>query len=382
MKKLIGFAAIVFACVLAFGLFTLSGGSVLAPASSVEPSSATAESGLLGRLKGYFEPSPGEYPTFEGEEVYLGGFPAGIEIMDDITVKNLVAVITNDGSVVPSKDADLAIGDVILSVNGVKPGTVSEMQRLVEKSGGVVVLTVKRGEKEFSVQLLAAKDALTGKLRLGVEVNGGTLGIGTVTYVGKDGVFGVLGHRIGNDENKRGALYPAVINSVKPAERGVAGSLSGSFLPVRPVGIILSNTNLGIFGKWTGPEPKSRVYVGGRDGLSVGSAQIYTTVEGLRPRFYDVEIIRIGDKTTPAEKSFVISVTDENLLALTGGIVQGMSGSPVLQNGKLVGAVTHVVVNEPTKGYGVFADWMLWQGGETASGAEFRAPDRAAPSAA
>lgn len=365
MKKIVSFCAVLLFVFAAVGYFALSDVPVFAgvkDGSSASVGVVTETDGLLQRFRSYM--GGADYPTYEGEEVYLGGTPIGLEMQGAVRVRNLMTVVTQEGAVVPTRDKDIAIGDEIVSVNGVEVVTPRELAREIDKGKDGVVLVIRRGTETLEIELVPAKDSLTGRYRLGIEVDAGTAGVGTLTYVRKNGEFGALGHRVSGEEKgeNTGLVFPAVISGVNKAEKGKAGALVGTFMPTRPFGEITKNTGVGVYGRWLANPPQTRVYVGGRAAVTVGSAKIYTTVEGRFPDFYDVEILKIYDQNSPQEKSFIISVTDADLLAATGGIVQGMSGSPIIQNDRLVGAVTHVIVNEPTKGYGIFVDWMIATG--------------------
>ena len=301
------------------------------------------------------------------KRVYLGGRPIGLTVSaDGVIVISKNAVVTENGLAFPCEDVDLKCGDVIEKVNGKTVSTFENFGLAVGDNPEAVLEVDRKGQK-FSVTANPAKDALTGKYKLGLKIKEGVSGIGTLTYVTEKAGFGALGHYVIDGETglssqlDGGKIYKAVINGVVKGRRGAAGGLEGAFNKYDgQTGTINKNNNFGIFGNYTASlEGFEKIEVGGADSVKVGKAQIYTTVDGATPDYYDIEIIKAKAQSRPEEKSMVISVTDKRLLEKTGGIVQGMSGSPIIQNGKIIGAVTHVFVNDPTKGYGLYIGWML-----------------------
>ena len=296
------------------------------------------------------------------------GEAVGIQIeMDGVLVADVTEVQTVSGPAYPAKDAGLQAGDVIVAVDGQAVGSALELITAVEQlSGGTAEVTVRRNGHTQSFAVTPAMEE-NGGLRLGLWLRDGIAGIGTVTYIDPDtGAFGALGHGV-NDVDT-GVLLPvadgtvcrARIVDVKPGAAGAPGELSGSFDAGDVLGRIDDNTVCGIFGTVSGDMGRLRpaVPVGAPEEIVSGPATILACVAGQDTREYDVEISRTG-MAAGSGRDLMVHVTDPALLAETGGIVQGMSGSPILQNGKLVGAVTHVLVNDPTRGYGILIDTML-----------------------
>lgn len=210
-------------------------------------------------------------------------------------------------------------------------------------------------------------------ISFGLWVRDGTAGVGTVTfYDPSTGSFAALGHGITDVDTGEllpiasGDLLRTTILSIKKGQRGNPGQLKGTVANQTQVGNITKNTSFGIYGKMSNlselnTNPSEELEVALRDEVKQGPAKIRCALEDGKVQEYDIEIQKVSKNNTTDNKSMVIKVTDERLIGITGGIVQGMSGSPIIQNRKFVGAVTHVLVNDPTKGYGVFADMMLKQ---------------------
>ena len=261
---------------------------------------------------------------------------------------------------------------MIQGVNGKAVNTSRELTELVAASHGAPLsLTFQRGDSSRTVILTPSLDQSSGLYRMGAWVRDSTAGVGTLSYYSPaDGTYGALGHAVNDADTgsllpvRMGSLMQAEIVDVKRGQRGAPGELRGSFLRDQVIlGNIEENTNLGIFGKMDAPYVNP-LYPDGlpiayQETVKTGPASILSTIGGREIREYQVEITQLTRQLTPAPKSMVIRVTDPRLLQTTGGIVQGMSGSPILQNGRIVGAVTHVFVDDPTQGYGVYIEWML-----------------------
>ena len=285
------------------------------------------------------------------------------------------SIITKDGLVDTLKDSPLMVGDIILKLNDEKIYSIDNIVEIInreENRGEKVKVTYERKNKEYETYLLPALDIQTNEYKLGIWVKNDASGVGTLTYVTEEGKFGALGHaiNIGGTKNaytiSGGKLYNCNIIGINKGKKGKAGELKGLFLQGRNAqGEIDRNENTGIYGSIYENSSlfenvKTRKYIiGGRLTARPGKAKILSTINGSEVKEYDIEIIKTNYQNTSKEKSMVIKVTDKELLEKTGGIVQGMSGSPIIQNGKIVGAVTHVFINDPTKGFGIYLDWML-----------------------
>jgi len=283
--------------------------------------------------------------------------------------------LENGGSVNPAREAGMLPGDVILRINGTEVQNADHVSDIVNESEGTLNVEVDRDGRKLDLKVTPATDYKDGKNKLGVWVRDSTAGVGTLTFIDpNDRWFGGLGHAICDLDTgsvlsvKEGEIYYSEVIQINKGENGVPGEIKGYFSSASGnMGLIVKNTDYGIFGTlydsvdlnaFSQPIPVARP-----DEVKLGPAKILSTIDHEGVKEFSCEIIKVNDQNAPEQKSLVISVTDPELLEKTGGIIQGMSGSPIIQNGKLIGAVTHVFVNNPTKGYGLFADWMLQQMG-------------------
>ncbi len=284
-----------------------------------------------------------------------GGAAVGVALATDGV---LVIGVSDVGGKSPAQTAGLRAGDVIRSVNGEKLLSSRHLTELISASGGdELSVTYQRDGKERTARLTPALDRSSGRYRMGAWVRDSTAGVGTLSYYNSEnGTYGALGHAINDGDTgkllpvKSGALMLAEIVDIKKGKRGDPGELRGSFLKDQTVlGDIEENTSLGIYGKldqpYVNPLYPDGLPVGFQESVTLGPATILSTLDGEGVKEYQVEIVQAQRQIAPSEKSMVIRVTDPRLLGRTGGIVQGMSGSPILQNGRIVGAVTHVSVD-------------------------------------
>ena len=300
--------------------------------------------------------------------VYIGGQAAGFTLKTGtIQVIGVCEVLSENGAESPALQAGLRAGDCILKIDGAKIGSVEELNEIVEKSKDKPLnFEIKRGSEVFTRKIQAIKDKITEKRKIGVLVRDCVSGIGTITYINKkNGRFGALGHSVCNDNKetmqiKSGTVYECSIVGIQKGVRGRAGELRGMFLNDKQLGNAQKLCDCGIFGEISEDFNliSSKSAVASSDSAKPGKAYIYSTINGVCPKKYDVEIVKV-DKFNRENKNYVIKITDEELIAETGGIVQGMSGSPILQEDKLVGAITHVFLNDPTRGYGISIETML-----------------------
>jgi stage IV sporulation protein B len=310
-------------------------------------------------------------------EVYPGGIPVGVRVNSDgiLVVGYSEIVVDNKKEESPGKLGGLEIGDVILKVND------QEMEDSVD-----LLKTIKKCEKEdIKVDILRNGNNLTKFIHLkkendkdykiGLWIRDSTAGVGTLTFFDANtNKFAALGHPITDcDTNepfiiKDGSLLESSIISVRKGEKGSPGELRGIFINEQtPAGDIQKNTESGIFGEIKNIDAIKKetkpLKVGFRDEIYEGKAKIITTIDESGPQEFDVQIEKLLDQSIPGSKSMVIKITDSKLLEKTGGIVQGMSGSPIIQNNKIIGAVTHVLINKPDTGYGIYIEWMLQDAG-------------------
>lgn len=304
----------------------------------------------------------------EESKLYLGGFPAGFVLnTTDVEVVGLCEVITDNGVVCPARDCDIKAGDVIELVNDRKINSSAELNDALNEKYNKYVITINRDGQKLTVNIDPAVDRATGQKKLGLLVKDSVNGIGTVTYIDKaNNKFGSLGHPVTDGANglidiRGGCVYGCLIYDVKKGLRGNPGELRGAFENYNMIGTACVNCSCGIFGNISSSFDTSSLIPVQKASISevkIGKAEIYSTLKGNKAEKYEISIVKVDD-TNKDNRNFVIKIDDKTLLELSGGIVQGMSGSPIVQSGKLIGAVTHVFVNDPTRGYGIAIDKML-----------------------
>lgn len=309
-------------------------------------------------------------------KLYPGGTSVGIKLSTDgVLVVGFSEVQTRDGSESsPAKAAGIQLGDVLLKVNGKEiEGSKQLMSLIKETNSDSVNIEFLRQGCKFNKDVDLIKE--NEDYKLGLWIRDSTAGIGTLTFYHENsGTFGALGHPITDGDTnttftiKDGELLSASILSVRKGEKGVPGELRGLFVNERnSIGDIKTNSSSGIFGNTNkplvNPNFSQPLSVGFRNEVVEGPAKIISTVCDEGPKEYDIEIVKLLQQDKCGPKSMIIRVTDEELLSKTGGIVQGMSGSPIIQNGKIIGAVTHVLINKPDIGYGIYIEWMLEEAG-------------------
>ena len=301
----------------------------------------------------------------EAESLVPVGHTIGIKLFaEGVVVIGLAEVETGSGVLTPGADCGLQVGDVIEEANGTEVESSEQFAALLQ-CGGKIELAVTRNGEDL---LLAAEPVLgtDGTWRLGAWIRDSMAGIGTVTFYDPDtGTFGALGHGITDTDTGLlmplgdGAVMHASVKAVKRGSAGEPGELKGSFDLTHDMGELYANTERGGFGSLenAGYTREDALPVAKAGEVRPGPAEILSNVSGDSVERYDIEILRVLDST--GTQNLLLQVKDEALIGQTGGIVQGMSGSPILQDGRIVGAVTHVMVNEPTKGYGILIENML-----------------------
>ena len=297
------------------------------------------------------------------------GKAVGIKLFaDGVLIVDTSEVSCGGDAVSPAEDCGLKEGDLILKANGEKIQSTEHMQSILQDNGeDAMVLAVQRGSRHMEVSVTPVR-CDDGKCRLGAWIRDSMAGVGTLTYYDPEsGTYGALGHGINDVDTAQlmplasGSIMETTVKAVRKGTSGSPGELKGDFSVQRDVGTLWANTDSGVFGTvsdGTFLDESRALPVAKRQEIRTGPATILSTVSGDRTEEYAVEIVRLygGDQPT---RNLLLRVTDERLLSTTGGIVQGMSGSPIIQDGKLVGAVTHVLVNDPTRGYGIFIENML-----------------------
>ncbi len=300
------------------------------------------------------------------------GVPVGVRMTaSGVVISSMNEVESAAGAVCPGAQAGLERGDILQTANGQDISSSDQLAQLVQQGGGEpVALTGLRGDVPIEVTVQPVQSRSDGAYQIGLLVRDSMAGIGTLTYADpQTDAFGALGHPVSDVDSgvllplDTGAIVPAEVVGVMAGEAGTPGELIGSYDFTTELGQLEDNTPCGIFGTLQDGallDTSTAVETASQDEVHTGAAQMLTCVDGSEPALYDIEIEKT-DWTAQDGRSLTIRVTDETLLAKTGGIVPGMSGSPILMDGKLAGAVTHVLVNDPTRGYGIFIDTMLAQ---------------------
>ncbi|WP_106497191.1 SpoIVB peptidase [Lentibacillus sp. Marseille-P4043] len=282
------------------------------------------------------------------------------------------------GSMSPGEKADIKVGDVILKINGEPIKEMADVKPYVEKAGenhDPLNVTIKRGKETIETTLDPVKDEKANEYRIGLYIRDSAAGIGTMTfYEPKSKKYGALGHVISDMDTQKpveihnGSIVGSNVTSIEKGNNGTPGEKQAEFSAKDDkLGSITKNSPFGIFGKLNEPitndEYDKPMPIALSHQVKEGPAKILTVIDGEEVEEFDVEIVSSVPQKYPATKGMIIQITDKELLEKTGGIVQGMSGSPIIQDGKVVGAVTHVFVNDPTSGYGVHIEWMLQEAG-------------------
>ena len=311
--------------------------------------------------------------VIEDQELIPVGVPIGIYVKTEgVMVIGTGEFRSVNGEKVAPAEHILKSGDYVVKLNGTEVADKDDLITRIENgSGEAAILTIRRGEEYFDVKIDPVQDQ-TKKYKIGVWVRDNAQGVGTMTYIDSQGNFGALGHGI-NDvdtsnlmEMNDGTLYQTEIISIQKGTAGHPGEMTGMIVysDDRILGDITSNSVRGIFGKCNDKAlalgTEEAMPIGLKQEIRKGPAQILCTVDGTT-RYYDIEITDIHLDHDNVNRGIELKVTDSDLIALTGGIVQGMSGAPIIQNGKFVGAVTHVLVQDSTRGYGIFIENMLEQ---------------------
>ncbi len=296
------------------------------------------------------------------------GNPFGIKLLTDgVIAVEISSFETADGIKAPALEAGIRTGDIIKTINNTTVMSNEDIEKIISESGGnPLEFKLVRNNHNLTVSVTPEKCTSDNSFRVGLWVRDSSAGIGTVTFYNPStGAFAGLGHPVCDVDTGKilplyeGEVVDVNINGVKKGKAGYPGELIGSFSSGQAIGTLEANTDNGLYGYVSSVRnDHNAVPLAMRQEIKTGRAYIYTTVDGSKPEKYEISIERIDLNHSDSCKNMIIRITDEALLEKTGGIVQGMSGSPIIQNDKLVGAVTHVFVNNPTKGYAVFADSM------------------------
>lgn len=304
----------------------------------------------------------------EIQSVYLGGQPFGVKFYNNgVVIINFESYYNGYKYICPAKEGGLKVNDIIKEVNGEVISTNEALQdAAVNSNGRTLTLKIERDGKEQTKNITPQKNT-AGMYLIGAWVRDSCAGIGTITYYDTDNnYFAALGHGICDNDTSlllplgSGEAVHANINGITKSSFGKAGSLNGYFTD-RTIGYLTKNTDVGVYGTTSDnfSNKETRIEIADNRDIKTGNAKLYTTIDGEEPHYYSIEIEKIVNLDSGSNENFVIKITDEKLLKYCGGIVQGMSGSPIIQNDNLVGAVTHVFLNNPSEGYGVTAQNMV-----------------------
>lgn len=308
-------------------------------------------------------------------QVIPGGQSIGVQLhTQGVLVVGHHLVNTEEEALSPGEEADIQVGDIILNINGDPIEEMKDVKPFVEKAGeegSSLDVKIKRGNQTLETELKPQLDESDDKYKIGLYIRDAAAGIGTMTFHEPESQkYGALGHVISDMDTKKpieihnGTIVRSSVNAIEKGNNGIPGEKQARFSNESDqLGTITKNSPFGIFGKldntiengkYDEPMPVAMSHE-----VEEGPAKILTVVEGEEVEAFDIEIVSSVPQKFPATKGMVVQITDPELLEETGGIVQGMSGSPIIQNGKIIGAVTHVFVNDPTSGYGVHIEWML-----------------------
>ena len=293
--------------------------------------------------------------------IIASGDNIGMEIQGKgISVVGLYKV----GDEYPAKKAGIEVGDIITSINGEEVTNINDMINKIKDLSDVKIGYLRKDITNYTNLKLVRDNNI---MKTGLYVRDSISGIGTLTYIDPNTkIFGALGHEITDSsgiklETRGGTIYTSEVTGIERSSDGVPGEKNANYHRDDTLGNVYENTIHGVFGKYTSDINKENIYkVANKNEIKKGKAKILTVINGNEPELFDINILKINDKETI--KNILFEVTDDRLLSLTGGIVQGMSGSPIIQDEYIVGAVTHVLVESPKKGYGIFITNMLKEG--------------------
>jgi stage IV sporulation protein B len=308
--------------------------------------------------------------AYAGKHLIPMGNAVGITLQSEgVMIVGIPEILADGTSMSPAGQAGLSAGDIITQIGLMRVSTNEDLKSAVNKlDGSPVSVTVTRGTRNLQLTVTPHKTE-DGRFELGLWMRDGIAGIGTLTFYDPEtGIFGALGHAVNDNETgviiplRTGSVTRSSVTDVIQGQVGMPGQLHGTYNSESILGSLTKNSPSGIFGIMETNElmrGKNALPVAGLSEMKTGPAIILSNISGTEVKEYTVEIIRIYTGAEAVGRSMMISVKDPQLIAQTGGIVQGMSGSPIIQNGKIVGAVTHVLINDPTRGYGISIENML-----------------------
>ncbi|MGN0788130.1 MAG: SpoIVB peptidase [Candidatus Onthoplasma sp.] len=307
-------------------------------------------------------------------DVYVGGETVGFNLFSEgVICVGSNAIATQYGLKEPIKESGIKEGDAIIKIEGETIENITDVDRIINKPENCdreLEITIKRNDELIQETITPVYDINSQKYKLGLWVRNNASGVGTLTYVKQSNFrFGAVGHPIvdsslgNNFEVESGNIYKCSLLGIKKGEKNNPGEIRSSInLSDDAIGYADTNCKYGVYGNILNKgiiDAERTATLGGRLSVKLGDAKIYCSIDNDGVKAYDIKIIKANKQDTADDKSMIIKVTDPELLEKTGGIIQGMSGSPIVQNGRVVGAVTHVLVGDPTRGYGVYVDWMM-----------------------
>lgn len=307
-------------------------------------------------------------------DVYVGGETVGFNLFSEgVICVGSNSIVTPTGMQEPMRSTDLQDGDAIIKIENIQIQNIQDIDRIINLptfAGKELNLTLKRNNTEIETKVTPVYDLLNQKYKLGLWVRNNASGVGTLTYVKQSNFrFGAVGHPITDEslgknfEVDSGNIYKCRLLGVKKGEKNNPGEIRSSInLSDDAIGLADTNCKYGVYGNILNKtiiDANRTATLGGRLSVKLGDAKIYCNIDNQGVKAYNIKILRANKQNSADDKSMIIKVTDKELLEKTGGIIQGMSGSPIVQNGKIIGAVTHVFINDPTRGYGVYIDWMI-----------------------
>lgn len=366
-QKQIGFRRLVFCVALLLLGFTMP-----VKAQSADTVAVPIKAEISGAACIPDRVSAAEYQQYRPDTLVPVGRTIGVKLFSEgVMVVGFSEITTREGTYSPAEKAGLKKGDIITSMDGCGVETIEQLTEILKSNGGnPISIQVKRNGKAIQMCVEPAVSADAAGYKFGVWIRDSMAGIGTMTFYDPNTkMFGALGHGVNDADTSMlvplssGSVMDSSVVSVKKGEAGCPGELQGAFDMSNDLGSICANTDCGIFGCI---EPEllelgDPVGIADKSEITIGRAQILSNIEGKQIKAYDIEIVKLYPSTIGSQRGMMIQITDEELIKATGGIVQGMSGSPIIQNGKIIGAVTHVLVKDPTRGYGIFIGSMLDQ---------------------
>lgn len=306
------------------------------------------------------------------DELYVGGDSVGIEVVYDGVMVTGTYTFQIDGQMYDPTTSGIKSGDIIKQVDGTTISSITMLYQEVSKHNNVVneiPIKVQREDEALTLLLKTLYNAQEASFQSGLYVKDMISGVGTMTFYNPENqTFGALGHEIMDTDLKKiasissGSIYPSNVTSISKAQRNIAGEKHATIDTNTKIGTVEENTAIGIYGHYDTLANDARLLPWAKqDEMHTGYAQIYTVLDGTTIEAFDINITKLNKQTSSDVKGIEFTINDPVLLEKTNGVIQGMSGSPIIQDGKIIGAITHVITAEPTTGYGVYIEWMLEQ---------------------